>query len=94
MSYQCVCEPMEGEHCSFWTEQTRTARIAHRCSECLEVIAPKEKYVRIAGSCDGNMFSAKQCLFCAAEYKRLCSEYGIALGEVACALVAELRGEL
>lgn len=37
----------------------------HRCSECDKIIARGEKYERVAGKFDGEMWSEKTCLVCA-----------------------------
>src|SRR5690349_116120 len=46
-------------------EVERTARKAHRCCECREIIEPGEKYQYVSGVWDGRGDSFKTCLRCA-----------------------------
>lgn len=91
---ECYCDPAEGEPCDFVSVKHPQARKQHKCMECYDTIMAGERYARLAGKCDGEMFTHKTCLFCEQEYNRINQIQGIAFGELACALVAELRGEL
>lgn len=97
MTYECVCEPYEGEPCEFMEERTVKARKEHKCGECYDDIKVGEKHQVIAGKADGEFFTMRTCLFCVAERERLTREHSDmppVYGELACWLVAEFRGEL
>lgn len=100
MSYECVCETYDGEACSFQSQRWQRARKVHTCDECRDEIKPGERYEVFAGMSDGEFFSTKTCAFCAAERERLeqvCRKIGApppVLGDLACWVVAEIRGEL
>jgi hypothetical protein len=94
--YFCVCEPMEGEPWSVVTEGHRRARKVHKCCECGEAIPKGETHHYFAGVCDGEFVDYRTCLFCEAERDRITIEHDwpVTYGDLACCLVAELRGEL
>jgi hypothetical protein len=94
--YFCSCDVSEGEPCEFEHVNWQKARKQHTCEECQAPILPGEKYARITGAFEGEMFVHKQCEFCHNEFTRIINEQHMCLtyGELACALVAELRGEL
>lgn len=47
-----------------------TARVAHRCSDCVHGIQPGDRYRRIAQLVDGDFYVYKQCLWCEAGVPR------------------------
>jgi hypothetical protein len=49
---------------TFYSESTVTARKAHVCRECREVIVPGQQYLRVAGKWDGDVCAYKFCLPC------------------------------
>ncbi len=95
--YKCYCEPNEGEPCEIWNATWRKARKTHKCQECLEEIKPGERYQYVFIVFEGEASNYKACEFCANETARIIKERdlsGLVPGELACALVAELRGDL
>lgn len=97
MSYECVCEPYEGENAEFSDERYVIARKAHKCCECQDTIEPGDLHQVIAYKCEGDFGVERTCLFCVDERARLAEahpDYPPVIGELACWLVAELRGEL
>lgn len=94
--YYCACDPSEGEPWTILTSEVRTARKAHQCEECLEQIKPGDRYHYFAGIFEGAMEVVKRCAFCQSEVDRIAKErdWYVANGDLACCLVAELRGEL
>ncbi len=65
MSCADVC--LSADHDSspdFHTEAVVTARKAHRCTECREVIPAGAQYERTSGKWDGRMETLKTCLPC------------------------------
>lgn len=95
MNDDCYCDIGEGEPWSWYAVEIRTSRKTRKCCECLDVIKIGEKYERIVGYLD-ELQVFVTCLFCAAEYARLASEadYCVPKGGLACALHAEIHGEL
>lgn len=95
---ECYCEPDEGEPCEVWKSEWRKARKVHRCVECKEPITVGERYQHTFTIFQGEVGSHKTCEFCVNERTRILSEYrhldGLVPGDLACALVAELRGDL
>lgn len=97
MDYECVCEPYEGEACEFYSARTVVARKEHKCLECQEPIKIGESHEVSVYKSDGTFGSGRTCAFCSAERKRLAETYPDlppVFGELACWLVAELRGDL
>ena len=99
MTMECYCEPMEADgYADCWSITTPKARKAHICCECKDTIKPGEKYERIFSIYDGAINVYKTCLFCAAEFKRLdvkrdYYDPGLVKGDLACALVWDMREE-
>ena len=95
---ECYCEPAEGESCDLWCETWRRARKEHKCCECKEIINPGDRYAYTFLIFEGEPHTFKRCSFCAEEVARLLRDNdhmnGLVPGELACALVAELRGDL
>ena len=48
----------------FYREISRTARKAHTCCECRQIIAPRSTYWYATGKSDGDMWQAKTCATC------------------------------
>lgn len=94
--YECYCAPQEGEPCEVWRTIWYKARKAHKCVECKEAIAPGERYEYTFFIFEGEPSYHRTCEFCVKEVQRIATERDIFLvpGDLACALVAELRGEL
>lgn len=94
--YYCACDPAESEQWTPLTEEWRTARKEHKCCECLETIKRGEAYHYDSGRFDGEFHAYKTCFFCENEREQLNRKTGwcIAFGDLACCLVAHLRGEL
>lgn len=96
MDYECVCEPYEGEPCEFYSARTVVARKEHKCIECQDTIKVGERHEVSAYKADGYFGSDRTCEFCVSERDRLRKAYPDmppVVGELACWLVAELRGE-
>lgn len=96
MSYECVCEPYSGDETWEWCrEKIVAARKPYKCCECADAIKIGERHEYMVGKADGEIYQYRTCLFCAGEYRRLCNEGVLPVkGDVACWLVAELRGDL
>lgn len=93
---ECYCEPTEGEPCDLWSSSWRKARKPHKCGECREEIKPGERYRYTFILFEGDASDFKECAFCAGERDRIMLDYseefaGLVPGELACALVWELR---
>lgn len=97
-NYECYCKPSEGGPCEVWHETWRKARKIYKCIECRCEIKPGERYQYTFIVFQGDPSSVKTCEFCANELKRILLDHdhltGLVPGELACALVAELRGDL
>lgn len=48
----------------FVTSHYPRAKAPHKCAECRRVIAPGERYCRVAGTTDGGIWSVVLCLRC------------------------------
>ena len=59
MSCECDYEPPEA-----FSVETRTARKAHRCSECRRTIEPGERYRHVWGVWEGTPAIFKRCETC------------------------------
>jgi hypothetical protein len=69
----------------FCNEETRTARKEHKCSQCKNIIYPKEKYRYIVGKWNGDLNWFKRCFKCDELLKWVISEteeYQYALGDI------------
>ena len=53
-----------GDGNEFHHEEWRTARKVHACGECGRAIQKGERYERVRGKSDGEIFEAKTCLGC------------------------------
>ena len=95
-NFECYCEPSEGEPCEVWHATWRKARKKHICVECKEAIDLGERYEYTFIIFEGAPSSYKTCEFCTKEMIRIRRKHGMNIipGELACALVAELRGDL
>lgn len=51
----------------------RTARTSHKCGECFRTISPRERYMRTAGSWEGDFYVIKACEPCARLRTLLCT---------------------
>lgn len=51
---------------TFYHHETRTARTAHRCYDCLRIIDPGERYNRGAGMGNAYAWTWKDCAHCKA----------------------------
>jgi hypothetical protein len=62
----CVCYVDTGEDPEFYKAEIRTARVAHTCSECKDVIHPgdKYKYEKVFGVWEGDVSTYKTCMPC------------------------------
>lgn len=95
--YECVCDVFEGDRCDFQSTRTVVARKEHKCCECKDTIKVGERHEVIAYKLEGEFGRDRTCLFCAGERDRLSRAHPDippVIGELACWLVAELRGEL
>ena len=92
--YECVCDFGEGEPWDWCLTTHPKSRKVRKCCECHDTIQIGEKYERLVGKCDGSLQTYTTCLFCAEEYTRLCNQYCVPKGDLACAVLSELRGEL
>jgi hypothetical protein len=54
----------DGESAEFCNTEIRTARKAHKCVECNEVIQPGQKYENCAGKWEGDFDTFKTCMIC------------------------------
>lgn len=63
-----VCCPLtgsdDGDRPSFHSKEIRTARKAHTCSECDEVIPARARYEYVTGCWDGDVSTFKTCFSC------------------------------
>ena len=84
MGGSCSCDWEGGCSSDFWVPWIVKARKVHRCCECREAILPGEKYERIGGKSDGEMFTVKTCLPCA----------GIRRDFVPCLWFGDLRDDM
>ena len=93
--YECICEPYEGDETWEWTsERIVRAGKPHKCCECADTIKVGEQHEYMVGKADGEFYTYRTCLFCAEEYKRLLNEgLMVVKGDVACWIVARIRGE-
>ena len=103
MSYECSCSPDTSDGSDGYVVTLRDswqkARKEHKCVECREVIRVGERYHRFVFVWEGSVGEDKHCEFCWWETQRInheLSRHGEAImpGQLACALVAELRGDL
>ena len=60
---ECYCDYEAPE---FYTQETRRAKKAHRCSECGRAIDVGESYEHVRGKWDGEMGTYKTCSRCLA----------------------------
>lgn len=96
-SYECVCETFDGDPVEWSATRIVKARKEHKCCECRDVIRVGERHELIVLKLDGQFNQQRTCAFCAAERDRIAAEHPDlppVYGELACWLVAELRGEL
>lgn len=49
---------------TFYSESWRRARKPHRCGECRQAIQPGQRYLRVVGKADGDMWTAVLCEPC------------------------------
>lgn len=96
--YQCYCEVGEGEPFEWESVTHPRARKEYTCCECKDKIKPGERYEKMVGKFEGELVTYRTCEFCASEYARLnCQPERdwacIAKGELACAVLLEVRGE-
>jgi hypothetical protein len=94
---ECYCEPFEGEYAEFSEERWGIAAKEHTCCECMDTIHVGDLHQTIVGKMEGEFFSDRTCAFCVDERARLgevCPDMPPVIGELACWLVAEIRGEL
>ena len=63
MSCDVCLAPYDG-YVTFFYEESRKARKPHKCYECVGTIAPGEKYWRVGGKSEGEMWRASVCDFC------------------------------
>jgi len=94
---ECVCEPDEGEPWEIICDEWRTAkRRGHKCCECGETVQAGQRYRYTAGKLEGDWASYKRCEFCENEAQRILHDRGwpVMYTDLACCLVAEIRGEL
>jgi RNase P subunit RPR2 len=61
MSYDCVCDY---DPPSFYHQEIRKARKAHKCDECTGMIAPGEKYEHVRGKWEGYVDTFNTCEAC------------------------------
>ena len=94
--YECYCEPQEGEPWDWFNTEMRHSKKQRKCCECRDTIQVGELYEYTVGNLAGDVMTFVTCAFCADEHARVsnASEYCIAKGELACAVVAEIRGDL
>ena len=91
---ECYCEPSSGEICQVWIETWHKARKPHRCCECGESIGIGDRYQRTFSVFEGVVNIYKTCEFCAKEWPRVFAALKLDVmmpGELACALVCEMR---
>lgn len=55
------------EPCEFYRSSEVTARKPHRCSGCNRVIRIGERYIRVFGKFEGDVFNEHGCLECKAD---------------------------
>lgn len=93
MTMECYCDPVESDdYCQAWVETWPRARKPHKCCECGEMIPLGHLYQKIGWVHDGTAGSYKTCSFCAVEFERIRASFPeLVKGELACALVADLR---
>ena len=73
MSCADVCLSMEFDGTTdFYTEKIVTARKAHRCCECGDVIPVGARYERVVGKWDGDFGTFETCLVCVEIRKAFC----------------------
>lgn len=67
MSCADVCLSMDYDSGAndFYHTQYPTARKPHRCCECRGTIQPGERYERVSGKSDGDVWTVKSCGRCA-----------------------------
>ena len=97
MTYECVCEPYEGESADFSDERYVIASKVHICCECKDAIQRGDLHQVIAYRFEGEFGADRTCLFCVDERARNTEAYPDlppVIGDLACWLVAELRGEM
>jgi hypothetical protein len=100
MSFECYCMPETCDGSDGYLVELRDswqkARKNYRCVECQEVIVVGERYHRFVFVWEGSVGDEKHCEFCWWETQRINHELPepIVTGQLACALVAELRGDL
>lgn len=95
--YECVCDPVEPDgFCQVWIPKTRRASRPYKCCECGEPIKPGELYEHLFTKYEDDIGTHRTCMFCAVEFERLMNLMpdGLVKGDLACALVYELRGGL
>ena len=59
----CYCD---FEHPEFYHREQRTARTAHKCSECRSTIHPGERYEHVRGKWEGDVGTFNTCCRCLA----------------------------
>lgn len=73
---ECSCECDWGDPADVYDVTYRTARKAHECCECGEIIQPRDKYQRVFGIWEGEMYTFKTCLSCSRMVKDYCAPHG------------------
>jgi len=59
----CMIQDCDG-YWQMFTDETRTARKEHKCSECRRAIQPCEKYTYESGVFEGDFQVSKTCAHC------------------------------
>ncbi len=68
-----VCLSMEFDgRTDFYTEKVVTARKAHECCECRDVIPVGARYERVVGKWDGDFGTFETCLVCVEIRRTFC----------------------
>ena len=94
---ECICDPSEGEPWEFYFDKWCTAKKkGHVCCECEQEIEIGKRYLLTRGKAEGEWMAYKRCEFCNSECERIQHEHQwpVMYTDLACCLVAEIRGEL